>query len=58
MVDLEKIQAKIMILSLLCSVLRMLCWISVGILLLICSFHIEQYGLKHLIDVIWLGRSL
>jgi hypothetical protein len=57
-VELEKIQAKLMSLSLLGNGLKMIGWASLGVLMIIGILHIEQYGLKHLIDVIWLGRSL
>jgi len=51
----KKIQARIMALTVAGNIVKAIAWIAMGGIIINGLLHIERYGLKHLIYVIWLG---
>ena len=49
------IERQIYVLSIISTIARMACWIFIAWIGIEILIHIDNHGLKHLIDVIWLG---
>ena len=51
----ETIQSRIMTLTVAISIMKMIGWVAIAWMLILAIIHVEQYGLKHLIEILWLG---
>jgi len=53
--NIDNLQKRIIFLSAIVAIVKIVGWIAFGWLGVSAILHIGEFGLKHLIDAIWLG---